>query len=55
MVGDSWVDIKAARNSGLPVIAVNYGYNNEPVESLNADTVIEDMALLPEAIKNLKL
>ena len=54
MVGDSWVDIKAARNSGLPVIAVNYGYNNEPVESLNADTVIEDMALLPEAIKNLK-
>ena len=55
MVGDSWVDIKAARNSGLPVIAVNYGYNNEPVESLNADTVIEDMALLPEAIKNLKV
>ena len=54
MVGDSWVDVKAARNAGLPVIAVNYGYNSDPVESLNADTVIEDMALLPEAIKKLK-
>ena len=54
MVGDSWVDVKAARNSGLPVIAVNYGYNNDPVESLNADTFIEDMGLLPEAIKKLQ-
>ena len=53
MVGDSWVDVEAARNAGLPVIAVNYGYN-DPAESLNADAVIEDMALLPEAIKNLK-
>ena len=54
MVGDSWVDVKAARNSELPVIAVNYGYSSEAIESLKADKVIEDMIFLPEAIKNLK-
>jgi len=55
MVGDSWIDIEAARNSGLQVIAVNYGYHNDPAEFSNADTIIKDMALLPEAIKNLKI
>ena len=53
MVGDSWVDAKAGRNAGLPVIAVNYGYNEEPVESLEVDSVIDDFALLPQTITEL--
>jgi len=53
MVGDSWVDVKAGRDAYLPVIAVDYGYNSEPIESLEADTVIEDFALLPQAISKL--
>ena len=54
MVGDSWVDAQAGRNAGLPVIAVDYGYNSEPVESLKADAVISDFAYLPQAISRLK-
>jgi phosphoglycolate phosphatase len=54
MVGDSWVDAKAGRDAGLPVVAVDYGYNNEPIESLQADAVISDFALLPQAISMLK-
>ena len=53
MVGDSWVDAKAGRNAGLPVIAVNYGYSEEPVESLEANSVIDDFALLPQTIIDL--
>jgi phosphoglycolate phosphatase len=53
MVGDSWVDAKAGRDAGLPVIAVDYGYNSEPIESLEADDVIGDFALLPQAISKL--
>lgn len=53
MVGDSRVDAEAGRNAGLPVIAVEYGYSSEPVESLKADSVIDDFALLPQAIAGL--
>ena len=53
MVGDSWVDAKAGRDADLPVIAVDYGYNSEPIESLEADDVISDFALLPQAISKL--
>ncbi len=50
MVGDSLVDTKAGHNAGLPVIAVNYGYSSEPQESFGATSMIEDFALLPQAI-----
>ena len=53
MVGDSRVDAEAGRNAGLPIIAVNYGYNEEPVESLEVDSVIDDFALLPQTITEL--
>jgi len=52
MVGDSSVDSEAGRNAGLPFIAVDYGYG-EPVESLKADFVISDFALLPKTITKL--
>ena len=53
MVGDSLVDAIAGRDAGLPIITVNYGYNSKPVESLEANSVIDNFALLPQAIATL--
>ena len=51
--GDSLVDAIAGRDAGLQVIAVNYGYNSKPVESLEANSVIDNFALLPQTIATL--
>ena len=40
MVGDSKMDIDAARNAGVPVVAVNFGYTEQPVDSFKPDRVI---------------
>jgi phosphoglycolate phosphatase len=40
MVGDSETDIKTARAAGVPVIAVDFGYPDGPVEELGPDRVI---------------
>jgi phosphoglycolate phosphatase len=48
MVGDSGVDVKAARNAALPVILVRGGYTVIPVDELQADHVIDHLGeLLP--------
>ena len=40
MVGDSDIDVRAARNAGVPVVAVAFGYSPVPVAELGADRVI---------------
>lgn len=40
MVGDSKTDIDTARNADVPVVAVNFGYTIEPVDSFKPDRVI---------------
>ena len=40
MVGDSKMDIDAARNAGVPVVAVNFGYTEQPVDNYKPDRVI---------------
>ncbi len=40
MVGDSDVDIAAARNANVPVIAVTFGYVQAPIASFAPDAVI---------------
>ncbi|RAU23578.1 phosphoglycolate phosphatase [Paramagnetospirillum kuznetsovii] len=40
-VGDSRTDVLAAKDAGLPVVAVTYGYARMPVEQLGADILIE--------------
>jgi phosphoglycolate phosphatase len=40
MIGDSKIDIDAARNAGVPVVAVNFGYTSEPVDTFKPDRVI---------------
>jgi phosphoglycolate phosphatase len=48
MVGDSRTDIDTARNAGLPVIAVSFGYTDTPVDQLGPDLIIDHFdALLP--------
>ena len=50
MVGDTQNDVAVARNLGVPVIVVAYGYTRVPPAELGADRVIERFAELPEAI-----
>ncbi|MFZ0729012.1 MAG: HAD-IA family hydrolase [Methylovirgula sp.] len=40
MVGDSKVDIETARNAGVPVIAVDFGYTDRPVTTYAPNRVI---------------
>jgi phosphoglycolate phosphatase len=47
-VGDSIYDIMAAKNAGIPGIAVSFGFLLEPVEEMGADAVIDSFdELLP--------
>ncbi|WP_434052420.1 MAG: phosphoglycolate phosphatase [Roseibium sp.] len=50
MIGDSGTDINAARNAGIPVIAVDFGYTPVPVSELGPDKVISHFDELPAAI-----
>lgn len=42
MIGDSIVDRDAARNAGVPVALVTFGFSTEPVEALLPDALITD-------------
>lgn len=51
-VGDSIYDIQAAKNAGVPNIAVSFGFLMQPVEELGADAVIDGYdALVPTLIR----
>lgn len=51
MVGDSETDIQAARNAGIPAIAVSYGYCHSPLEELGAEMIIHHFSDLPQALE----
>jgi phosphoglycolate phosphatase len=53
LVGDSPVDVAAARAADIPVIAMSYGYTPVPVHELGADAVVDDFTKLPEIISRL--
>lgn len=53
MVGDSLADIRAARQAGIPVIAVDFGYSDGPMATLAPDAVISRFSQLPKAIATL--
>lgn len=50
MIGDSVTDINAARNAGIPVIAVDFGYTPVPVEQLEPDRIISHFDELAGAV-----
>lgn len=53
MVGDSGTDIRTARAANIPVIAVDFGYSEAPIEALQPDLIIGSYADLPPAIAKL--
>jgi phosphoglycolate phosphatase len=52
-VGDSIVDVMAARGAGATSVAVGFGFLNQPVEELGADHVIGDYAELVPLLERL--
>ena len=53
MIGDSANDLNAARNAGLPVILVTFGYTTTPVQELGADALIDHFDQLLPALSGL--
>ena len=53
MVGDSATDVRTARNAGIPIIAVSFGYSETPMELTSPDRLIHHFDELPEAILDL--
>lgn len=49
MIGDSQTDIATAKAAGVPVIAVDFGYTERPVEEFWPDRVISHFDELPDA------
>jgi phosphoglycolate phosphatase len=52
-VGDTTYDILAARASGVPCIAVSFGFNDVPPERLGADAVVDHFDGLISALERL--
>ena len=55
MIGDSMTDVTTARNAGIPVIAVDFGYTEVPPAEFGADRLISHFDALPAAIAELGL
>jgi phosphoglycolate phosphatase len=55
MVGDSTTDVATARNAGVPVIAVDFGYTDTPPAEFGADRLISHFDALPAAVAELDL
>jgi phosphoglycolate phosphatase len=53
MVGDSKTDIATAKAAGVPVIAVDFGYTDRPVQEFFPDRVISHFDELPAAALSL--
>jgi phosphoglycolate phosphatase len=50
MIGDSGTDVRTARAARVPVIAVDFGYSDVPIATLQPDRIISSYAALPNAI-----
>ena len=54
MVGDSHTDIATARNAGVPVVAVDFGYSDRPIAEYAPDRVIGHFEALAAAVADLR-
>lgn len=50
MIGDSKTDIATARNAGVPVVAVDFGYSDAPIETYAPDRIISHFDELWDAV-----
>jgi phosphoglycolate phosphatase len=55
MVGDSGTDVRTARAAAIPVVAVDFGYSEVPIATLQPDRIIGSFADLPAAIRDIAL
>lgn len=56
MVGDSTIDYKAARNAGVPVVLVSYGYaRGVALSALQPERLINKFSELPAALDELNV
>jgi phosphoglycolate phosphatase len=53
MIGDSAPDVLAAQDAGVPVVAVSFGYSNEPIATLNPTAILSDFDALPDLAEKL--
>jgi len=53
LIGDSRTDVETARNAGVPVILVSYGYRPDPIEDLAADFVVHEFGSVCAAVSQL--
>lgn len=53
LVGDSATDFHTARNAGLPIVGVTFGYSDTPMADLGADALIDHYDELVQAIDGL--
>ena len=53
MIGDSKTDIHTGRAARVPVIAVDFGYTDVPIASLQPDRIISSFSELPAAVSDL--
>lgn len=54
MVGDSHTDIQTAKNAGVPVVAVDFGYTDKHVSAFGPDRVISHFDELWDAVAGLR-
>jgi phosphoglycolate phosphatase len=54
MIGDSGTDIQTARAAGAPVVAVDFGYTDVPIQDLGPDRVISHFDELWDAVAGLR-
>lgn len=52
-VGDSETDVETARNAGVPIILVPFGYSRRPAAELGGDRLINHFSELPTAVGDL--
>jgi phosphoglycolate phosphatase len=50
MVGDSAPDIMAAKDAGMPVIAVDFGYADGPIAPMKPSKIISSLAEVPALV-----
>ncbi|MGA7790531.1 MAG: HAD-IA family hydrolase [Xanthobacteraceae bacterium] len=55
MVGDSATDIRTSRAATVPVIAVDFGYSEVPIATLEPDRIIGSFTQLPAAIRAIEV
>ena len=55
LIGDSRTDVETARNAGVPMILVSYGYRTDPIDVLVPDFVVHEFGSVPATVRRLGL